>query len=186
MDELIKKVERWAEVRKLDTADPKAQALKVIEEFTEMIIAREQNDTTEVIDGIGDSYVTVINLDKQLGLDVREIIGYKSETLKDLEGRGLAYEEVRELSIGGKVFVVRLISGLSSAISKGNKEGIIDELMYILFAAELLADEYSTTPEHCLQEVYNEIKDRKGMMIDGTFVKYEDLSDENKAVLDNA
>lgn len=34
MNELIEKVERWAEVRKLDTADPKGQALKVVEEFT--------------------------------------------------------------------------------------------------------------------------------------------------------
>ena len=32
-----------------------------------------------------------------------------------------------------------------------------------------------TTAENCLDEVYNVIKDRKGKMIDGVFVKEEDL-----------
>ena len=36
----------------------------------------------------------------------------------------------------------------------------------------------------CLQSAYNEIKDRKGMMIDGTFVKYEDLTPEQQKELD--
>jgi hypothetical protein len=35
-----------------------------------------------------------------------------------------------------------------------------------------------TTDENCLDEAYNVIKDRKGKMIDGVFVKEEDLSDE--------
>ena len=39
-----------------------------------------------------------------------------------------------------------------------------------------------TTAENCLDEAYNVIKDRKGKMIDGVFVKEEDLPDEVRSV----
>ena len=34
--------------------------------------------------------------------------------------------------------------------------------------------------ENCLEEAYEVIKDRKGKMIDGVFVKEEDLQDDSK------
>ena len=37
-----------------------------------------------------------------------------------------------------------------------------------------------TTAESCLEEAYEVIKDRKGKMIDGVFVKEEDLPDDTK------
>lgn len=35
--------------------------------------------------------------------------------------------------------------------------------------------------ELCLEKAWNEIKDRKGMMIDGKYVKWESMSDEQKS-----
>ena len=40
-----------------------------------------------------------------------------------------------------------------------------------------IAKEYNTTLEETLEMAYNEIKDRKGKMIDGVFVKEADLNE---------
>lgn len=39
-----------------------------------------------------------------------------------------------------------------------------------------IAKKYNTTLEETLEMAYNEIKDRKGKMIDGVFVKEGDLN----------
>lgn len=54
-----------------------------------------------------------------------------------------------------------------------------------LAIADYMAHIVNKTPDDCLAVAYDEIQDRKGMMIDGIFVKYDDLSDENKVMLDN-
>lgn len=38
--------------------------------------------------------------------------------------------------------------------------------------------------EECIQHAYDTIKDRKGLMIDGKFVKYENLDDANRTLID--
>ena len=40
-----------------------------------------------------------------------------------------------------------------------------------------IAKEYGTSLEETLEMAYNEIKDRKGKMIDGVFVKEADLNE---------
>ena len=175
MNELIEKVEEWARVRRLHTADPKAQALKVVEEFTEMIMAFNDFTATkkgaedvknEVIDGVGDTYVTLIILCQQLDIDFVSTL-----TRRNLVPKG----EVAEI-----------LNYLSTAVSKGKKHNVEYAVMDISEVANRIASYVGIEPIECLQVAYNEIKDRKGMMIDGTFIKYDDLSDENKATLDNA
>lgn len=185
MEELIKKVERWSEVRNLHTADPKAQTLKVVEEFTEMLMAvrgrkvalgiqnlvghecskeRLESINDDIIDGVGDTYVTLIILCQQLGIDFVGMRG-KSEFYYDF-------------------LAVHALNDLATGISKSNMELIEDAADYILGIADEFAENLHTTPKDCLQVAYDEIKDRKGMMIEGTFVKYEDLSKEQQDALD--
>ena len=175
MNELIEKVEEWARVRRLHTADPKAQALKVVEEFTEMIMAFNDFTATkkgaedvknEVIDGVGDTYVTLIILCQQLDIDFVSTLTRRNLVLKG---------EVAEI-----------LNYLSTAVSKGKKHNVEYAVMDISEVANRIASYVGIEPIECLQVAYNEIKDRKGMMIDGTFIKYDDLSDENKETLDNA
>jgi hypothetical protein len=40
---------------------------------------------------------------------------------------------------------------------------------------QIISIRYSTTLEVCLELAWNEIKNRKGKMVDGVFVKEEDL-----------
>jgi NTP pyrophosphatase (non-canonical NTP hydrolase) len=96
MDEMVANVTAWAQERGLlDRENVPKQMLKIMEEVGETASAILKNDRAKIIDGIGDSFVTLIVLSKQLGLE----------------------------------------------------------------------------PSHCLEVAWNEIKNRKGKMVDGTFVK---------------
>ena len=54
-------VEQWAEEKEIfDKATPMAQALKTLEETTELCTAINNNDRPEIIDEIGDIMVTLI------------------------------------------------------------------------------------------------------------------------------
>ena len=96
MDEMVANVTAWAQERGLlDRENVPKQMLKIMEEVGETASAILKNDHAKIIDGIGDSFVTLIVLSKQLGLE----------------------------------------------------------------------------PSHCLEVAWNEIKNRKVKMVDGTFVK---------------
>lgn len=101
MNELMNKVEEWAKDKGLDQADPKAQFLKVAEEFGEIASAMARSNDELFKDSVGDVIVTLIILSMQKGTNVQE----------------------------------------------------------------------------CLELAYNEIKGRTGKMVDGVFVKSEDLED---------
>lgn len=59
--ELEHAVEEWAKNKGiLDKATPMAQALKTLEETTELCTAINANDRTEIIDAMGDIMVTLI------------------------------------------------------------------------------------------------------------------------------
>ena len=96
LDELVANVTAWAKERGLlDKENAPKQMLKVMEEVGETATAILKNDRDKIVDGIGDSFVTLIVLSEQLGLE----------------------------------------------------------------------------PLYCLEVAWNEIKNRKGKMVDGTFVK---------------
>jgi NTP pyrophosphatase (non-canonical NTP hydrolase) len=68
-DRLIESVYNWAEERNLLSKDNvKSQMLKVVEEIGETARAVNKGDMLETVDGIGDSFVTLIILSFQLGL----------------------------------------------------------------------------------------------------------------------
>jgi NTP pyrophosphatase (non-canonical NTP hydrolase) len=62
---------------------------------------------------------------------------------------------------------------LSDSVCKGNdiKDDIGDMLVVMLNIAE----RNGVSLRDCLQKAYNDIKDRKGKMVDGIFIKEEDL-----------
>ena len=57
------------------------------------------------------------------------------------------------------------------AILKGNKDDIIDGIGDCVVVLTNLAHLCDTDIEHCIELAYNEIKDRKGKMDNGTFKK---------------
>lgn len=64
------------------------------------------------------------------------------------------------------------IGDLSGNIGpRTSKRNILEINQYL----QVISSRYGTTLETCLEIAWNEIKDRKGKMVDGVFVKEEDL-----------
>ncbi|AHL19663.1 phosphoribosyl-ATP pyrophosphohydrolase family protein [Enterococcus phage VD13] len=73
-EELITQVEEWSRNKGLDKAAPEKQFLKVIEEVGEVAAAMARNDREELVDGLGDTFVTLIILCQQLGVEPHEAL----------------------------------------------------------------------------------------------------------------
>lgn len=87
-DENIDNVILWASSRGLINREnaPK-QMLKVVEEIGEVASAIAKNDNDAVIDGIGDSFVTLIILSRQLGFDPAYCLEKAWNEIKDRKGK---------------------------------------------------------------------------------------------------
>ena len=159
MEELIKKVEEWSKERNLDTADPNKQRLKLWEEFGELnaAIARDNHDLIQ--DSIGDMLVVMIIYCQQLNYPIQ------SNRLIEVDIEVYDFFKDAEISklIEGVAFE---IVGLRTSIQK------IYEIVGFL---NIVAERYDLFIEDCLQVAYDEIKDRRGKMINGVFVKESDL-----------
>ena len=64
---------------------------------------------------------------------------------------------------------------LASAVSKSKMEGIIDGIGDVVVTLVIVSAQFNLNFESCVESAYNEIKDRKGKMINGVFVKEADL-----------
>jgi NTP pyrophosphatase (non-canonical NTP hydrolase) len=69
--------------------------------------------------------------------------------------------------------VVEEVGELSSAILKNDREKTIDAIGDTLVTVIILSAQLGLNPFDCLKSAYNEIKDRKGKTINGTFIKEE-------------
>jgi len=71
--------------------------------------------------------------------------------------------------------VVEELGELSEAIAKDDVNGQVDGIGDVYVTLVILAQQLHLDIEGCVRYAYNEIADRKGKMINGVFVKEEDL-----------
>lgn len=86
MNALVRDVEAWASARGLIPGDPTAQIEKVGEEIFETVKAMLRKDQPSIVDGIGDSLVTLIVLAKQLGTNAEECLEAAYSEIKNRKG----------------------------------------------------------------------------------------------------
>ena len=78
----------WANDRGLyDGGDPKTQALKLVEEVGETCRAILKKDTKEIIDGIGDCVVVLVNLAELTGTPIEKCIDAAYNEIKNRTGK---------------------------------------------------------------------------------------------------
>lgn len=160
LKELITNVQRWSINRGLDKADSKKQMLKLYEEFGELASGLAKGNKEVVKDSIGDVVVVLIILAQQQGLEKISdfCVIFNHLSINDLMPRaaeliGLISLRVRKTNDEIEEYIVRLISCLRTVAKYENLKF-----------------------EDCLSQAWNEIKDRKGKLIDGAWVKEEDLA----------
>ena len=170
--ELIGKIEQWAEDRNLILGStPQKQFIKLMEEFGELCAGIARNDREKIKDSIGDCFVVVVVLSKQLNLDNAEL--YDPAIINEFIDGKYKYSSTTEQLLEA----VHNLGGVSIPVSQGwivNKEWI--ELFCINLLIISLFEKLSFV--ECIKHSYEQNKDRKGRMIDGVFVKEEDLNKE--------
>ena len=165
MDKLIEMVKDWAKERGLDKVDARTQYTKLIEEQGELakaIVQKNVDGNSGVLDSIGDYQVTLIIY--CLIRDIRiafwkTVINPKEFTTEKL--------------------YMNLVSTSSKIIASYNKGLVTNEIRSIENTFQLLslvAGKYDTTLEDTLELAYNEIKDRKGRLVNGVFIKEDDFT----------
>ena len=155
--ELIEKVRTWSVERGLDTANPTKQRLKLWEEFGELNAAIARDDRASAIDAIGDMLVVMIIYCQQSKC-------YLDELFEPYEVNTDRWYEVD---------IYKIIDFAGMEIFKTRES--ICAIKNITTSLSGVAYKLNTSLERCLQSAYNEIKDRRGEMINGVFVKESDL-----------
>lgn len=75
--------------------------------------------------------------------------------------------------------LVEEVGELATSINKGYEAEQIDAIGDIYVVLTILAQQMGLKIEKCVELAYNEIKNRKGKLVNGIFVKEKDIKDEN-------
>lgn len=166
IQELVPLIQEWAKEREIyEQLTPFDEILKTHEEVGELIKACYDDDRPAIQDAIGDVMVTLINycyfkkidfvkVYEQIQYDDSEVINlYCALTVNDIIAlflRDIIYSSYKPL----KVTILRTVS-------------------HILRELQNITINDNTTLEECLNIAYNEIKDRKGKIINRKFIKDE-------------
>lgn len=157
MNELIAKIEQWAEDRNIiKGSKPIDQAMKLFSEFGEL--ADNVGKGRDCRDDIGDCAVVLIIIAAQLDHTIAEI---------NLGKINYPY--------GDKYAVSELCSQLYEVVCHA-KNGFIDHnaVTSSLEFLQCIANNNGYTLKECVTIAYNDIKDRKGLMHNGVFIKESD------------
>lgn len=71
--------------------------------------------------------------------------------------------------------LIEEVGELASAMNKSNRVGIVDGIGDAFVVLVILSLQLDLDIAYCVQMAYNEIKDRRGRMINGVFVKESDF-----------
>lgn len=168
--DLLNKITAWAEARNLiKGATPAAQFVKLTEENGEIAEGLAEQNDDKIQDGIGDVAVVITVLAAQHGLTVQECMTYLDELLDDPEYKVFPLDDL-ELAYSYYAGV------LASGIAKKNLPRIKQGIAHIFVIQEERSCRLLGKPVvECIASSYNEIKDRKGKMVDGVFIKEADF-----------
>ena len=74
------------------------------------------------------------------------------------------------------VKLVEELGELAHSIARNNRSNTEDAIGDMIVVLTIIADQYGYAVEDCINAAWNQIKDRKGKMVDGVFIKEEDYS----------
>lgn len=159
LNKLITNVQQWSIDRGLDKADSKKQLLKLYEEFGELASGIAKGNKEVVKDSIGDVVVVLIILAQQQGLEKISDFNIICNHLQPSDLMPQVSETI----------------GLISLRVRRTKDEIEEPIVRLISYLRTIAKSENLNFEDCLSQAWNEIKDRKGKLIDGVWVKEEDL-----------
>jgi len=161
MKKLVEQIAQWHHDRNLiEGATDKAQYIKLIQEYGEL--SGNLFDGKDIRDDVGDMMVVLINITTRNKINFIECATSALNTsLLDLTNTKRALLLTQQLGF------------LGDAMCK-NKDLVlvITDTLAILLS---IMERSSHSIDECLEVAYNDIKDRKGRMVDGIFIKQGDF-----------
>lgn len=160
MQELIEKIEQWAHERNIiKGSKPIDQAMKLFSEFGEL--ADNVCKGRDCRDDIGDVFVVLAIITKQCNRNLFSYIDGVTPMLRHHYNK----ECISELAI----YLADFVSWLTIP---ENFNG--EKLIYSVREMMSICENSGFTLQECVTIAYNDIKDRKGIMHNGTFIKESD------------
>lgn len=101
----------------------------------------------------------------------RNIVANKSMTVEFYPYPFSSPTDLQEFRTAQFTKLQEEVDELKQAIESDNYDEIVDAIGDIMVCLSIQADSIDYTLTECFAEAYNEIKDRKGKMVDGVFVK---------------
>ncbi|OOF51932.1 pyrophosphatase [Rodentibacter genomosp. 1] len=166
LQQLIKNIELWAEDRNLiEGSTPQKQFIKLMEEFGELCSGVSKNKPDVVKDSIGDCFVVMVILARQFNRnDLLDDMGY-------IEHHPPFNGKIEESLIDTSASIHSFLY----AQQIKEHENVMKFFAFSVLGLVEVTDYFHLNFDDCVQSAWEEIKDRKGKMIDGVFVKEGDL-----------
>ena len=163
LKQLVSNIEQWAEARNLiKGSTQEKQFLKLLEEFGELCGGISKGKLSVIKDSIGDCFVVLTILSAQRGKNEIRMVLSDFPTCITTTSK--------------EYMIVELLRGLNTLGININRNVKKPELFFdILIDFICICSCFNFNLIDCVQAAWDEIKDRKGRMIDGVFVKEEDL-----------
>lgn len=164
LQQLIKNIEQWAEDRNLiEGSTPQKQFIKLMEEFGELCSGVAKNKPDVIKDSIGDCFVVMVILAAQRKKD-------------EMHSSAEIADQYRYFNVDIESRLIEALSSLNRLSYELSSPENISALFGLFFIEIVEVARYFDLDIHdCVQAAWDEIKDRKGRMIDGVFVKEGDL-----------
>lgn len=165
-NELVTLTKKWFVDRDLEHGGRlDKQSLKLSEEFGELCAGYLKQNEKLTKDSIGDCAVVIVGLALLIDADVRSIFE---------RADGIIRKKVMESFklLNANISEFQLSQDLAS--KEMCQHNLVHAVAYLKSISKALDYDFV----ECFELAYNEIKDRKGKWIEGTFVKKEDLPDE--------
>lgn len=160
MKELILNIEQWAEDRNIiKGAKPLDQAMKLFAEHGEMSDHVGNNELDKVFDDVGDVFVVLTIIAKQCNLSIFDHLDVK------LNHSGL------KVDVAFLAFELAVIATEVYGWDEQSKHFPKYALKHAVARLRSIAEQVGLTLEYCVEQAYIDIKDRKGILIDGVFIK---------------
>ena len=159
LDDLEPLVIKWGDKKGIfKNGTPYKQLLKTGEEIIELLHAIEDNNSAEIEDAIGDIVVTLIIYAEMKKITCKR--DFKNHSFKADDSA--AHRLLADYSV--------LLQ--AEQIGKSLKP-IIDMHEMMMVKLHYIANKYNLNIWECLKTAYNVIKNRKGKMINGVFIRDE-------------
>ena len=167
IQELVPLIQEWAKEREIyKQLTPFDELLKTHEEVGELIKACYDNDKPAIQDAIGDIMVTLINYCNLIGEDFVNLYKTSLNQTKHVTTKTIS-------AVNANSYVAKMITDEIVSFYKNEITYTFYNILDVLNEMRLVTELEGTTLEACLNLAYNEIKDRKGKIINGKFVKDE-------------